>query len=187
MYYQKKTKLLAGIVILLMPLFTEAQSNFSTKNAKITFFSSTPIEDIKASADNAAAVLIGRTREIVFQVNIKSFEFEKRLMQEHFNENYMESDKYPYGKFKGKINQEIDFSKDGEYNVTSTGILSIHGVDKQRTIPGKLKISNGQVQLTSSFDVACADHRIKIPTLVITKIAEVINVKVNANLNLSSK
>ncbi len=165
----------------------KAQSNFSTKNAKISFFSSTPIEDIRAASDKVAGVLIGKTREVVFQVNMKTFEFEKRLMQEHFNENYIESDKYPVARFKGKINENIDFSRDGEYNVTATGILLIHGVEKQRTISGKIKVEKGSVNLVSTFDVACADHKIKIPTLVITKVAEVINVKISANLTQANK
>ena len=157
--------------------------NLTTKAAKIRFFSSTPVEDIKAASDNGVAVLMGKTGEIAFQVPIKSFEFARGLMQEHFNENYMESDKYPYAKFNGKINQTLDLSKDGEYKVTATGALLIHGVTQQRTIPSVIKVRNGSVQLLSAFDVACVDHKIKIPKLVLTKIAEVIKVNVDASLN----
>lgn len=183
----KNTKKLFLLVALLCPLLLKAQVNYSTNNGKINFFSSTPIEDIKAASGKASAVLISKSGDIAFQVPIKSFQFEKGLMQEHFNENYMESDKYPLAKFKGKINQNIDFSKNGEYDVTATGILSMHGVDKQRTINGKLKVMDGKVQILSNFNVACADHNIKIPRLVLAKIAEVINVNVDATLNSITK
>ena len=156
--------------------------NLSSKAAKIKFFSSTRIEDIKAASEKGIAVLVTKTGDVAFQVPIKSFQFSRGLMQEHFNENYMESDKYPFAKFSGKLSQPIDLTKDGEYNVTATGSLSMHGVSKQRTIPGKLKVTNGNVQLLSSFNVACADHNIKIPKLVMTKIAEVIKVDVDATL-----
>jgi len=183
----KNLKKLALIALLAYPFCVEAQPNFSTKNAKISFFSSTPIEDIKAASNNGMAVLVTRTRDIIFQVPIKSFEFAKGLMQEHFNENYMESDKYPIARFKGKINQAIDFSKDGEYPVSATGNLSVHGVEQPRTINGKLMIKDGKVALNSSFDVKCVDHNIKIPKLVMTKIAEVISVKVDASLAQTTK
>ena len=172
------------MLILLTGLSTSSLAqNFTSKEVKVRFFSSTPIEDIRAASDKGVAVLISKTGKIAFQVPIKSFEFAKGLMQEHFNENYMESDIYPYAKFDGKINQEIDFTKDGEYNVSATGALLIHGVTKQRTIPGTIKVKDGHVQILSGFEVACADHKIKIPKLVFTKIAEVIKVNVDATLN----
>jgi len=179
----KRNKHYTGLLtLLLVPMLLSAQSNFSTKTAKVSFFSSTPVEDIKAASGKGVAVLMSRSRDVAFQIPIKSFEFDKGLMQEHFNENYMESDKYPYARFKGRINQDIDFTKDGEYNVTVTGPLLIHGVEKTRTINGKLKISGGTLNIVSAFNVACADHNIKIPTLIVTKVAEVINVKIDANL-----
>ncbi|MBC8053881.1 MAG: YceI family protein [Sphingobacteriaceae bacterium] len=176
----KALLILSVLTALYLPSYGQ---NLTTKTAKVRFFSSTPIEDIKAASEKGVAVLLTKTGEIAFQVPIKSFEFSKGLMQEHFNENYMESDKYPYAKFNGKVNQPIDLSKDGEHNVTATGTLLIHGVAKQRTIPGKLKVANGKIQLSSSFDVACVDHKIKIPRLVMTKIAEVIKVSIDATLN----
>ena len=156
--------------------------NATSKIVKVRFFSSTPFEDIKAASDKGIAVLVTKTGDIAFQVPIKSFEFSRGLMQEHFNENYMESDKYPYAKFSGKLNQPVDLTKNGEYSVTAIGLLSMHGVSKQRSIPGKVKVSNGTVQLISSFDVACVDHKIKIPKLVMTKVAEVIKVDIDATL-----
>lgn len=174
--------LLLGGVIVLLQLNAAAQS-YVGKNIKTAIFSSTPVEDIRAVSRSGTAAIVGRTREVVVQVLIKSLEFDRRLMQEHFNENYMESDKYPQAKFKGSIDQVIDFAKDGNYNVSVTGVLSVHGVDKTRTIPGKLSIKDGIVQIFTEFKVACADHKIKIPTLIVTKVAEVINVKVDGKLS----
>ena len=176
------SKILTIILISTGISFSTYAQNLSSKAVKVRFFSSTPLEDIKAASEKGSAVLISKTGEVAFQVPIKSFEFSSGLMQEHFNENYMESDKYPYAKFSGKLNQPVDLTKDGEYNVTASGLLSMHGVSKQRSIPGKIKVSDGSVQLISSFDVACVDHKIKIPKLVMTKVAEVIKVDVNATL-----
>nr|WP_068892206.1 YceI family protein [Pedobacter panaciterrae] len=170
------------IVLLLLHLSAGAQ-NFVGKNIRIGLFSSTPLEDIRAVSDQGNAVLIAKTREIVVQLNVKTLEFDRKLMQEHFNENYIESDKYPNAKFKGMIDQSIDFTKDGDYAVTVTGILSVHGIDKKRTIPGKVTINNGIVQISTEFKVACIDHDIKIPKLVFTKIAEFITIKTEGKLN----
>lgn len=180
----RKINKLFFIILLVGGFNTSAfAQNFTSKAAKVSFFSSTPVEDIKAASEKGVAVLVSKTGRIAFQVPIKSFEFAKGLMQEHFNENYMESDKYPYAKFDGKINQAIDFTKDGEYSVSATGALLIHGVSKQRTIPGTIRIKDGHVQILSGFEVACADHKIKIPKLVFAKIAKVIKVNVDATLN----
>ncbi|TCC93335.1 YceI family protein [Pedobacter frigiditerrae] len=165
---------------------TNAQT-FIGKNIKVNIFSSTPVEDIKAASSSGTAVLIAQKQELAIQVNIKSLEFDKKLMQEHFNENYMESDKYPVAKFKGIISPKIDWTKDGEYNVTAKGTLSVHGVDQPRNIIGKITIKNGAVNLFSTFDVACAAHQIKIPSLVFTKIAEVIKVTIQGTLTPLNK
>jgi polyisoprenoid-binding protein YceI len=103
-------------------------------------------------------------------------------MQEHFNEKYIESEKYPQSSFKGKINETIDYTKDGEHNVTVTGKLNIHGVEQDRTISGKVIIKNGTIQLISEFKVRNVDHNIQIPKLVVAKIAEAIEVKVDCIL-----
>lgn len=168
-------------VLLSLPIWVQAQ-NFASQNSKISFYSSTPIEDIRAASTKANAVFVAKTKEIAFQIPIKSFEFERKLMQTHFNENFMESDKYPFAKFKGVVEPTIDITKDGIYNAIAKGTLSVHGVDKPRTISGKLSVKNGNITIESTFDVACADHNIKIPTVVFTKVAEVIQVKVNAVL-----
>lgn len=176
------------LFVLVFSYTTSANAQtFVGKNIKVNIFSSTPVEDIKAASNTGAAVLIAQKQELAIQINIKSLEFDKKLMQEHFNENYMESDKYSVAKFKGIISPKIDWTKDGEYNVTAKGTLNVHGVDQPRNISGKLTIKNGAVNLFSNFDVACAAHQIKIPSLVFTKIAEVIKVTIQGTLTPLNK
>jgi hypothetical protein len=159
------------------------QSSFNTKEAKISIFSSTPLENIKAQSSQGYSVIIPKTQQIAFQLAINSLVFARPLMQEHFNENYMESDKYPNALFKGTIADAIDFTQDGEYTVTVKGILTLHGVAKERTIIGKIGIVNGKPKISSNFDILCVDHKIKIPSLVFKKIAQKININVVANYN----
>ena len=157
------------------------QDLYVSKNAKISLFSSAPIEDISASTSTGASVYNAATNELAFSVAIRSFQFPKALMQEHFNSDYMESDKYPRATFKGKIQEHIDISKDGTYPITVTGDLNVHGVTQNRSIPGKLIVSGGAISMTSEFMVKCADHNIKIPSIVFHNIAESIKMTVSAN------
>lgn len=156
------------------------QDIYVCKNAVVNIYSKAPIEDIEAKSAKGTSVLNTTTGEVAFAVPIRSLKFEKALMQEHFNENYMESDKYPQASFKGKINEKIDTGKDGVYPVTATGVFEAHGVKQNRTLPGKITISGGNLTLTSEFMVACKDHKIDIPTLVFKNIAETIKVNVTA-------
>ena len=110
------------------------------------------------------------------------FKFKKPLMEEHFNENYMESDKYKTAHFKGQIVGDVDYLKDGEYQVKAKGILNIHGVDKERELSGIITIKNGAIELNSSFEVNLKDHNIKIPKMVIKNIAETVLVKIQTSL-----
>lgn len=151
-----------------------------SKSVNSSFFSSTPIEDIDAQSTTGASALNTQTNDIIFKINNTSFQFKKKLMQEHFNENYIESDKFPASDFKGKIIEQIDFSKPGTYPVTVKGNLQIHGVTKTYTTKGSLVITADEVKATSTFNVKLADHAIKVPTIVFKQIAETIQVKVTA-------
>ncbi|QKJ29933.1 YceI family protein [Mucilaginibacter mali] len=153
---------------------------YTCKNAAISIYSKAPIEDIEAKTANGTSVYNAATGDMAFSVPVKSFKFQKSLMQEHFNENYMESDKYPNATFKGKVQEHPDLSKDGTYNVNATGDLEVHGVKQTRTIPGTLTVKGGVVSLNTEFMVKCADHKITIPTLVFHNIAESIKVQVSA-------
>ncbi|WP_316825940.1 YceI family protein [Pedobacter miscanthi] len=151
-----------------------------SKTVTSTFFSSTPIEDIDASSKGGASAINTKTNEIIFKVSNSSFQFKKKLMQEHFNENYMESDKYPTSDFKGKIVEPIEFSKPGTYPITIKGNLQIHGVTKAYQVKGSLVITGEEIKAASAFNVKLVDHNIKVPTLVFKQIAETIQVKMTA-------
>jgi hypothetical protein len=150
------------------------------KGVSINFFSETPMENIDAKSVLGSSLINTMTDSIAFRVPISSFQFEKSLMQEHINDNYMESSKYPNGTFRVKINEKIDFKKDGVHKVTCTGKLLIHGVEQLRTIPGTLTIKGDDVALDSQFLVKLVDHRIDVPKVVFEKIAENIKVTVKA-------
>jgi hypothetical protein len=176
-YTMKKIILLCCILLIGSAGFS--QEVYSSKNISIKFFSSAPLEDIDAVTQNGTSVLAIGKNEFQFLVQIKSFTFQKSLMQEHFNENYMESDKYPDARFSGRINESIDWKKDGVYNVTVSGKLTVHGTDRDRTIPGTITIKNGNISINSQFDLICKDHGIKIPTMMTEKIAETVKVTVS--------
>lgn len=148
------------------------------KAASIRFFSETPVENIDATSKTAVALINTTSGQISFKVNIKSFVFPDKLMQEHFNENYMESDKIPGADFSGVIENKPDLSKDGTYNVNVKGKLTVHGVTKERTIPATITVKGGVITATSKFKVKCVDHNIEIPKIVMAKIAEEIEVTV---------
>ncbi len=158
---------------------------YLTRTGKITFFSGTPLENIEARNDEVAAI-ISTAGDVVFQVPIKSFKFDRELMQEHFNEEYMESDKYPKSDFKGKIADlnGVNFSKDGTYNVTVSGKLTMHGVTRDVSVPGTIIVSGGEVTANSKFKVHPEDYNIKIPSIVAGKIAKEIEITVNCVLNV---
>ena len=169
------------ILLAWMSVINQAgQDLYACKNATISLFSSAPLEDIAANTSTGTSVFNATTGELVFSVNITSFKFKKSLMQEHFNSDYLESDKYPKATFKGKIQEHIDATKNGSYPVTAVGELDIHGVKQNRTIPGTITVNNGTVTMASEFMVKCVDHHIDIPKIVFHNIAESIKMNVSA-------
>jgi hypothetical protein len=156
---------------------------YMTKNGYIGFFSHTPMEDIKGDNNQVAGVLDISTGEMVFQVLIKSFHFESALMEEHFNENYMESDKFPKSSFKGKITNlsSVNFSKYGTYDVTVEGDLTIHDVTNKILSKGTIEIVTGGINAKSIFNLVPEDFKISIPGVVREKINK--NMEVTVALN----
>ncbi|MFN8357326.1 MAG: YceI family protein [Spirosomataceae bacterium] len=165
----------------------QAQRLLNATSTEVKFFSKAPLEDIEASSKQVQSLINLDTKDVVVKIPIKSFTFHNGLMQEHFNENYMESDKYPHGIFKGKITEDIDLSKDGSYPVTAVGKINIHGVEKDKTIKGKATVVQGKLTLDANFDVLLADHKIEIPTMVFQKIAEKIAVTAKFQYQLMDK
>ncbi len=174
-------KLFAQTILFMLLCFSfEAfgQSLFRTKTGEVSFYSKAPLEDIAAVNKEADILINTSNNEVVSAMKIKKFDFPNNLMEEHFNENYMESGKFPNAVFKGKINEKIDFTKEGTHNVTATGKISIHGVEKDKTITGTLKVVPGEkLILDATFDIILVDHKIERPSIVTMKIAEKIDVK----------
>ncbi|MBL0308155.1 MAG: YceI family protein [Bacteroidetes bacterium] len=175
----------AIIILIALSLFSSAQTDrysgsYVCMNGMTHFFASTPIEDIDATSKVTLCVINTETKKVYAKVRMTSFDFRRKLMQEHFNEDYVESEKYPYAILDADIVSEIDFTKDGTYDITLKGTFEVHGVKQDREIKGKLTIKDGQPKsATAEFDVKLVDHKIKIPKAVIAKIAEVFKVNVD--------
>lgn len=154
---------------------------YVSKSSTVHFFSETPMENIEATSKEATSVLNSQTGELLITIGITSFKFPSKLMEEHFNENYMETEKYPKSEFKGKIVdlKAVDFKKDGVYNVVVEGDLTVHGVKKAKKINAKLEVKGGQVTGTSKFVINLEEFKIERPKIVWEKIAENIDVDVN--------
>jgi len=179
-----KKIMLSAAAILMISGAASAQK-YMTRTGKVTFFSSTPVENIEAINNDAACVIDGSKGDVMLQVPIKSFKFEKQLMQEHFNENYMESNKFPKADFRGKITNlsSVTLSKDGTYQAKVSGKMTIHGVTRDAVANGTINVKDGVATVVSKFFVKATDYGIKIPSVVASKIAEHIEVSVNCPLN----
>lgn len=170
-------KTLPIFLFCILSVFVYAQPVYLATGGNVEFFSETPVENIEARTNSMTSVLNTENNEIVFNVPMRTFIFERSLMQEHFNENYVESDKYPVSIYKGKIETEINWEEPGTYAVVSEGALNLHGVEVQRKDSGTVVISDGQIVFQTEFFIRPADHKIEIPKLVATNIAEIIQVK----------
>ena len=168
-------KLILGVASVLLSVTLSAQV-YGSKSSKITFDSKTPLEDIHAETTKAKGAL--RTTDGLVKIKVKmiSFKFEKPLMEEHFNEKYVESERFPDASFVGNVVEEVDYSKDGVHQVSVKGKLTIHGVEQERTISGTITIKGGVIEMQTSFKVKLVDHKIEVPSVVTENIAEVIDV-----------
>jgi len=153
---------------------------YKSIKSSIQFFSETPIENIDAVSKSMVSAINTGNQNVAAVIAIKTFHFNNAFMEEHFNEKYMESDKYPKATFSGLINEPINFRQPGSYKITVTGKLNIHGVEKVRTISGMLTIDPSlKLNFRATFEVTLVDHKIEVPQLVTQKIAEVIRVNID--------
>jgi len=168
---------------------TYCQKMFFTHQGFISFYSKAPLEDIEAKNNNVSSVLNIETGEIKFKVMNHRFIFPNATMQEHFNENYMETEKYPTADFSGRIMDfaNVNLQKDGTFNVTITGDLTIHGKTQKVTHKGVLVRSGESITADAKFKIKVADYDIKIPTLVVKNIAEEVDVTVKMNYKPTMK
>jgi polyisoprenoid-binding protein YceI len=173
----KKTLLI--VLLAAICIASQAQKIFQTKSGKVKFFSAAPLENIEA-VNNQVDAKLATNGQLVFMLGIKGFRFENATMQEHFNENYMESNKYPKAVFGGTITNlaAINFDKDGIYAASVTGELEIHGIKKKVSMDGTIEIKSGKVSVKSKFNIKLSDYNIK-GSLIGEKIAKEVEVTVD--------
>ena len=158
-----------------------------SENSSVHLFSKTVLENIDAKTDKASFAINISSGKIFVRIPIKSFKFEKKLMQEHFNENYMESEKYPNAEFSGWIQNKPDLSVNGTYQIAMKGTMTIHGVKKEVELPVTIVVTKDKIVGKSNFMVKCVDYKIEIPKIVVKNIAEEIEINVNAELKPYTK
>jgi polyisoprenoid-binding protein YceI len=174
--------------VILFVLFTPslfAQLHM-TKKATVSFHSHTWLEDVDAVNDNSSAVIDLGKKDIAFTMQLKEFTFAKKLMQEHFNENYVESDKYPKSTFNGSYTGNVDITKNGSYPITVKGKITLHGVTKDIEVPATLIVNNGVLTGASSFKLNPKDFNISIPFVVRDKIEKENTVEIKADWTLNN-
>lgn len=173
------------ILTLVQPAVVSAQRVYNTNNGSVIFRSDAPLELISAKSVEMRGKLDIDKKVFAFSININSFSgFNSLLQREHFNENYLESDKYPTASFSGKIIEDIDFSTDGIFTLRAKGNLAIHGVVQERIIKSDLIIKKGVISIKSNFTLLLEDHNIAIPKIVHEKLASEIKVEVKADMTL---
>ena len=162
--------------------FTAAQDSFKTTSGRVEFNASTPLEDIKAINENVNAIF-KESGDFAVVLLIREFEFRRKLMQEHFNENYLESDTYPKSYFLGKI-EKFDYQtlKESPEEINIIGKLSLHGVTRNVIVPGSIGEKNGEIILKSKFIIRPEDYDVEIPTLMFKKIAREVEVSFSFQL-----
>jgi polyisoprenoid-binding protein YceI len=174
------------IILMLLSGFAAPAQQVMTRNGYIGFFSKTPLEDIKAETSQANAAVDLAKQTLAFAVLVKGFLFTKELMQAHFNENYVESDKFPKATFSGTYAGNVDVTKPGTYPVQVKGNLTLHGVTKTIDVPATFQVQTGSLTGKASFSLKPEDFAIKIPSLVREKIAPQIAVTINVSFPLSN-
>lgn len=179
----KKLSIFSAVFVLMSFKANAPLQEYKVSTGSISFRSEASLELIKAISNQLKGIIQPDKKQFAFIVNIKSFKgFNSPLQQEHFNENYLESNKYPTASFDGKIIEDIDFKKDGVYTVRTKGNLSIHGVVQERILKGEINIKNNLISIKSGFTVLLADHNIPIPKVVHEKLASEIKVEIKADL-----
>lgn len=185
-----KKFIIAGVFLILLLLRQAdvfAQKKFSVTQSRMSFTSDAELELIQASSDKVQGLINPATNQFAFIVAIKTFQgFNSALQREHFNDKYLESEKFPLARFNGKIIEPISFTTDGTYDVRAKGELDIHGEKQSRIIKARVAIKNGVIQINTRFLVPLSDHNISIPTIVSQKIASEIEVEFQATMSLQS-
>jgi polyisoprenoid-binding protein YceI len=170
-------------ILLLICVFVTPAPIFTCNNGTVAFKSEAPLELINASSNELKGAIDVSKNTFAFRIRVKSFEgFNSPLQKEHFNENYLESIKFPEAAFAGKIIETIDYSKKGKYTIRAKGKLLIHGIEQERIIKSDIEILGSSIMVKSMFTVLLSDHQIPIPRVVKEKLANEIAVTIHAEL-----
>jgi hypothetical protein len=178
LYTMKLTKRILLLSIVIFPWYADAQQRYFAEKAAISFFSDGVVEDISARNEKVTSIFDVVNGEVAYLLSIKDFQFPNKLMQVHFNEKYMESEKIPKSSFQGKITG-LNVAAGGTQQVKAIGKLSIHGVVKNVEVPGTIEVSGNRLILKSKFMVKLLDYNIKVPQIVYQNIAQEIEVSVD--------
>ncbi|MBK9569627.1 MAG: YceI family protein [Chitinophagaceae bacterium] len=174
------------MTIALLVAMTGMSQKFYTKNGQINFDATSPTSPEKIEGINRSATCVVDTKSgnMQFAALMKGFAFERALMEEHFNENYVESDKYPKAEFKGEIknSDKVDFTKDGNYTVKIKGKLTMHGESNDVETEAKISIQNGKIKATADLNVLLSDYKVSIPGLVADKVSKTVKISVSCLL-----
>jgi len=178
-----KRVLTIGLLIATATAILWGQGKYLTNDGQISFFSHTAIEDIQAENLEVASVIDAASGEVAIIVKMTDFQFEKKRMQEHFNENYVESEKFPKATFNGAIlnNSQIDYSSKGEYQVLVEGEMTIHGISNKVDAEGIIEVISDGIIARTKFFLNPEDYGIKIPKVVRKNIAEKLEITVEFN------
>ncbi len=168
-------------------VYAKVSQVYAVKSSKVTFKSVAELELISAESTALTGLVDPNTKNFAFSVSNKSFDgFNSALQKEHFNDNYLESDKYPNTTFTGRIIDDIDFKKYGIYTIRVKGMFKVKGVTREELIRGTLEVSSAGIKLNTSFSILLSDYEIRIPRIVNQKIAPDIQIAIQANLALTT-
>ena len=179
----RKAIFISLVTMMVCSIQVSAQK-FYTKTGKVSFFSSTAMENISATNKSSVCLLDSKTGDLQFAILLKGFEFKKALMQEHFNNDYVESDKFPKSEFKGQItnNSSVNYTTNGSYPVTVKGKMTLHGETKDVETTGTIVVKDGKVQANSVFNLMLADYKVNIPNMYRDNISKSIKITVDCLL-----
>jgi len=163
-----------------------AQNTMLDRNGTASFFSEAPMEDIEAINEKVLGAIDLKKGTLAVSMLMKGFHFERSLMEEHFNENYLESDKFPKATFTGTIRDfsKLNFLKNGSFEAEVEGELEIHGVKKPLKTKVKFDVSDSKLKAATVFKIEIEKFDIEVPTLVIKNIAEIVEVKALFNFSI---
>lgn len=172
------------LAVILFSYTINAQEKFYTKTGKVSFFSTTTMENISAINKTVVCLMNTKTGDLQFAVLMKGFEFKKALMQEDFNRDYVESTQFPKSEFKGLVtnNAAVNYAVNGKYNAEVKGKLTLHGVTKDISVNGTITIKDGKASLNSVFSILIADYNVSIPKMYVDNISKSIRITVECVL-----